>query len=52
MLDLHKSKVAPKDAAEQERLQRIIDSKDKQIDALTYEIYGLTPEEITIVEGE
>ena len=25
---------------------------DRQIDALVYELYGLTPEEIKIVEGE
>jgi hypothetical protein len=28
-----------------------IDATDKQIDALVYELYGLTEEEIRIVEG-
>jgi adenine-specific DNA-methyltransferase len=28
------------------------DALDRQIDALVYELYGLTPEEIQIVEGE
>jgi type I restriction-modification system DNA methylase subunit len=51
MLDLHKRKAGAKDAAGQERLQRLIDSMDKQIDALVYELYGLTPEEIAVVEN-
>jgi hypothetical protein len=51
MLDLHKRLAAAQDAGERERLQRLIDSTDQQIDALVYELYGLTPEEITIVEG-
>lgn len=33
------------------RLQRQIDATDRQIDALVYELYGLTDEEIKIVEG-
>jgi hypothetical protein len=33
-------------------IQRQIDATDKQIDALVYELYGLTEEEITIVEGD
>ena len=32
-------------------LQRQIDTTDRQIDALVYELYGLTEEEIKIVEG-
>ncbi len=51
MLDLHKRKATAKDAAGQERLQRLIDSTDKQIDALVYELYDLTPEEIAVVEA-
>jgi hypothetical protein len=31
--------------------QRQIDATDKEIDALVYELYGLTEEEIGIVEG-
>jgi hypothetical protein len=34
-----------------ERNQRQIEATDRQIDALVYELYGLTAEEITIVEG-
>ncbi len=37
---------------EQESLQRQIAAADKQIDALVYELYGLTEEEIRIVEEE
>jgi hypothetical protein len=51
MLDLHKRKAIAKDADEQERLQRVIDSTDQQIDSLVYKLYGLTPEEIAIVGG-
>ena len=34
-----------------ELIQRQIDTTDKQIDALVYELYGLTDEEIKIVES-
>ena len=50
MLDMHKRLVAAQDAGEQGRLQRLLDSTDRQIDALVYELYGLTPEEIAVVE--
>jgi len=33
-------------------IQRQIDATDRQIDKLVYELYGLTPEEIAIVEGQ
>lgn len=32
-------------------LQRQIDATDRQIDALVYALYGLTDEEIAIIEG-
>jgi hypothetical protein len=32
-------------------LQRQIEATDGQIDALVYQLYGLTEEEIKIVEG-
>jgi hypothetical protein len=32
-------------------LQRQIDATDRQIDALVYELYGLSDAEIAIVEG-
>jgi len=37
---------------EKERLERQIQATDRQIDTVVYELYGLTPEEIKIVEGE
>jgi hypothetical protein len=33
-------------------LARQVESTDRQIDALVYELYGLTAEEIKLVEGE
>ena len=36
---------------EQTALERQIEAADRQIDALVYELYGLTVEEIGIVEG-
>ena len=36
---------------EKERLERQIHATDRQIDRLVYELYGLTEEEIKIVEG-
>jgi type I restriction-modification system DNA methylase subunit len=50
MLELHKHlHAAPSDAA-REIYQRQIDATDRAIDALVYELYGLTEEEIAIVE--
>ena len=37
--------------ADKELYQRQIEVTDRQIDALVYELYGLTEEEIDIVEG-
>jgi hypothetical protein len=36
---------------EQTALERRIEAADRQIDALVYELYALTEEEIAIVEG-
>ena len=49
MLELHKK--TPATPQEQERLTRDIESTDREIDKLVYELYGLTEEEIQIVEG-
>jgi hypothetical protein len=51
MLDLHKKLSAAKTPNEKTVLQRQIDGTDGQIDRLVYELYGLTEEEIKIVEG-
>jgi len=49
MLDLHKR--TPSMPQEQERLTREIQSTDREIDKLVYELYGLTDGEIKILEG-
>ena len=36
---------------EKATLQNAVDSTDRKIDDLVYELYGLTPEEIALVEG-
>jgi len=42
---------AAKSDAEQQTLQNAVTATDQQIDALVYELYGLTKEEIKLVEG-
>ena len=49
MLDLHKH--IPQTPQEQERLTRDIQTTDREIDALVYQLYGLTDAEIKIVEN-
>ena len=48
MLQLHKR--APRTPQEQEMVKRDIEITDRQIDNLVYELYGLSEEEIAIVE--
>ena len=51
MLQLHARLAAANAAHDREMLQRQIDATDRQIDALVYQLYGLTEAEIGIVEG-
>ena len=51
MLDLHKRLPKAKTPHEQESLKRTIEATDNQIDALVYELYGLTKEEVGVAEG-
>jgi len=51
MLSLHKQLPLFRTQHEQTALQRQIAAKDRQIDALVYELYGLTEEGIVIVYG-
>ena len=51
MLALHKQKADVKTEHEKNLVERQIEATDKQIDALVYELYGLTEEEIRIVEN-
>lgn len=50
MLRLKKSMGVLKNPVDKQMLQRKIETTDKQIDALVYELYELTEEEIRIVE--
>ena len=50
MLSLHKQLAETRTSNAQTLLQRQIEATDKQIDRLVYELYGLTEEEIKIVE--
>ena len=51
MLKLHQDKAAARLASEKNMLQVQIEAIDTQIDALVYELYGLTDDEIKVVEG-
>ncbi|MEN6488210.1 MAG: N-6 DNA methylase [Smithella sp.] len=52
MLALNKQLPEAKTSHEQIIIQRQIDATDRQIDKMVYELYGLTPEEIAVVEGQ
>ncbi|MFI5166433.1 MAG: Eco57I restriction-modification methylase domain-containing protein [Thermoanaerobaculales bacterium] len=52
MLALHTKLAAARTDHEKTVLQRQIDATDREIDILVYELYGLTDEEIKIVEGQ
>jgi hypothetical protein len=51
MLTLNKELPLAKTPSEKTRIERQIASTDSEIDKLVYELYGLTAEEIGIVEG-
>ncbi len=51
MLDLHRRLPEAKTRDDRELIERRIAATDAEIDALVYELYGLTGEEIAIVEG-
>lgn len=50
MLTLHKELDAAKTPTDKTAIQRQIDATDRQIDQLVYQLYGLTDDEIKIVE--
>jgi hypothetical protein len=52
MLALTPKLRAAKTDAERQTLQNAVTATDQQVDALVYELYGLTPEEIALVERE
>ena len=51
MLSLHKQLAATKSSHDRAFLERQIEQTDLKIDRLVYELYGLSEEEIAIVEG-
>jgi hypothetical protein len=51
MQKLHKDLPKARTAPEKTTVERQIAATDKQIDALVFELYGLTEDEIRIVEG-
>ena len=52
MLELHRQLAAAKTPTAKELLGRQIAATDQQIDCLVYALYGLTEEEVGIVEGK
>jgi len=52
MLELNKQLQKTHFDSEKESIERQIAATDKKIDDLVYKLYGLTPEEIAIVEGK
>ncbi len=52
MLENQKYKNEAKTERDKKIYSNICDTTDMQIDKLVYELYGLTEEEIKIVEGE
>jgi type I restriction-modification system DNA methylase subunit len=51
MLELNKQLISAKSDFDKNSIIRKIESTDRQIDELVYELYGLTKEEIEIIEG-
>ena len=51
MLALHQKLAAATISTDKQLYQRQIETTDRQIDYLIYELYGLTEEEIGIVES-
>lgn len=50
MLELHERLAEAKIEQERKTIQHQIEATDRQIDNLVYKLYGLTDEEIAIVE--
>ena len=52
MLAFHQKLATATIPADKELYQRQIEATDRQIDELVYELYGLTEEEVGVVEGD
>ena len=51
MLSVHKKLQTARAEQDKTLLQRQITATDKEIDRLVYDLYGLTDDEIAIIEG-
>ena len=51
MLGLYRQLHAAESDAAREVIQRQIEATDREIDGLVYELYGLSEDEVRIVEG-
>ncbi len=51
MLELHKRRAEARTPADREMYARQIEATDREIDALVYELYGLTEEEVAVVQA-
>ena len=51
MLKLHKDLPKARTAPDKTAIERQIAATDRQIDEMVYELYGLTKDEIRVVEG-
>jgi hypothetical protein len=52
LLSLHKTLANEQSPARKKTIEKQIEDRDKEIDQIVYKLYGLTEEEIRIVEGE
>jgi hypothetical protein len=52
IMALHKKLAAATIPADKVLYQRQIEATNRQVDSLVYELYGLTEEEVAIVEGQ
>jgi len=52
MIDLNQRLHSAKSTADRQQYQSLIEATGREIDSLVYELYGLTEEEIKIVEGQ
>jgi hypothetical protein len=52
MLAPHRQMAAARTDHEQTNLKRQIDAADRRIDRLVYDLYGLTEDEIRLVEND
>ena len=51
MLGLQKQLAAAKSDAQKDIMERQIEATDRQIDSLVYQLYGLTDEDVRLIEG-